>query len=98
MATQRIKRLEDLITTSIEEPKQRDALYRCMKRGRETRKYRLETLPGGAAFRDDVKATKEKCIADQDALLEKFIANGEKRGIKVVDTRHEVSFCVNIVC
>ena len=83
MPSPRIQRLNERITESIEEPKQRNALYRCMKRGRDTRSERLQTLPGGAAFRDEVKAIKERCIADQDELLERFTKNAEAHGAEV---------------
>ncbi len=83
MPSPRIQRLNTLITESIEEPKQRTALYRCMKRGRDTRSDRLLTLPGGAGFRDEVKAIKERCIADQDELLGRFTKNAEAHGAKV---------------
>jgi len=83
MPDARHARLDERITTAIVEPKQRNALYNCMKRGRDSRAERLRTLPGGAGFRDKVKQIKERCIADQDNLLEQFTANAEARGVKV---------------
>ncbi|MFM1918901.1 MAG: hypothetical protein RLZZ303_535, partial [Candidatus Hydrogenedentota bacterium] len=75
--------LKAAVTESIEHPKKRNALWKAMARGRQTRSDRLETLPGGTAFRDEVKAIKDRCIENLDALLEQFIANAEKRGCKV---------------
>lgn len=83
MPDARHRRLNEKITEAIVEPKQRGALYNCMKRGRDSRAVRLKTLPGGAAFRDEVKAIKERCIAQQDELLARFKANAEARGAKV---------------
>lgn len=80
----RLDRLNGLITEAIEEPQKRGALYACMKRGRDSRSEKLLELPGGAAFRDEVKATKERCIEEQEALMERFIAKAEARGAKVL--------------
>jgi len=82
-AKPRMARLNAAITEAIAEPKQRTALYRCMKRGRDTRSNRLATLPGGEAFRDEVKAIKDRCIADQERLLGAFTQQAEARGAKV---------------
>lgn len=60
-----------------------DSLYTCMKRGRDGRRDALAERPGGAAFRAEVKAAKERCIACQDELLERFKANAEHRGAVV---------------
>ncbi len=75
--------LNEAITEAIADSRKQDSLFRCMKRGRDTRADRLVSLPGGAAFRAEVKAIKERCIACQDDLLARFIANAEKRGVKV---------------
>ncbi|MBI3118138.1 MAG: LUD domain-containing protein [Candidatus Hydrogenedentes bacterium] len=80
----RYERLNAAILEAIEEPKQRTALYRCMDRGRRARRNRLNTLPGGAAFRDETKAIKDRCIAEQDELLAKFTRNAEARGAHVL--------------
>ena len=56
MTTTRQQNLNDAITKAIAEPKQSNALYNCMKRGRDKRTERLLTLPGGTAFRDEVTA------------------------------------------
>lgn len=83
MRDERIARLEAIVREAIEKPKARNALYGCMKRGRDKRSERLETLPGGASFRAEVKAIKERCIGDQEALVARFIANAEARGARV---------------
>lgn len=75
--------LKAAVTESIKHPKKRNALWKAMARGRQTRSDRLQTLPGGAAFRDEVKSIKDRCIENLDALLEQFMANAEKRGCKV---------------
>jgi L-lactate dehydrogenase complex protein LldF len=77
------EQLERAVSEAIEKPKNRNALWKAMRRGRDTRNERLKTLPGGTAFRDEVKLIKDRCIDDLDALLEEFIANAEKRGCKV---------------
>ena len=79
----RLDRMNGLITEAIEEPQKRGALYHCMKRGRDSRTEKLLELPGGAAFRDEVKATKERCIEEQEALMARFIQKAEARGAKV---------------
>ncbi|GMU92358.1 MAG: hypothetical protein AMXMBFR4_14160 [Candidatus Hydrogenedentota bacterium] len=83
MPTARYERLHARIRAAIEHPQHSHALMRCMQRGRDKRAEALATLPGGAAFRDEVKAVKDRCIERQPELLEKFIANAERRGAKV---------------
>jgi len=82
-STKRYAELNAHIRDSIENPKHSNALVRCMERGREKRTEMLTRIDGGTAFRNDVRLAKERCIADQDALLERFITNCEKRGTKV---------------
>jgi len=99
MPKERYARLAEEITASIENPKQRDALYRCMKRGRDTRSFRLSTLPGGAEFRNEVKAVKDRCIENQEALLEKFTKNAEARGVSVFvakDAKDAIAYCIGV--
>lgn len=100
IATQhRQKRLKEAVRKAIDEPKQRQALYRCMKRGRDKRAERLVTVPGGAAFRAEVKAIKERCIAQQDELLARFIANAEARGVYVFvakDGPEAIAYCLKV--
>lgn len=97
--TKRDQWLDAAISTAIKEPKARTALSKCMKRGRDLRAVRLATLPEGTDFRHDVKAIKERCIARQDELLERFVANAEKRGAKVFlakDGQAAIDYCVEL--
>ncbi|MFA6243533.1 MAG: LUD domain-containing protein, partial [Candidatus Hydrogenedentales bacterium] len=75
--------LKARIVKALDEPKLSAALLRCMQRGRDNRMRALKELPGGAAFRDTVKAVKDRCIEQQEALLQRFIVNAEARGAKV---------------
>ncbi len=75
--------LEERISDAIENPAHRDSLYRCMERGRNNRAIRLAELPGGTAFRDEVRAVKDRCLDEQDALLARFVENSKKRGATV---------------
>ncbi len=83
----RHEKLYSAIRKAIDEKDKRDALFSCMERGRQKRADRLAILPGGTAFRKEVKTIKERCIAEQDALLEKFTRNAEARGAKVLYAR-----------
>ena len=75
--------LEERIAEAIGSRAHRDSLYRCMERGRNQRTARLETLPGGAAFRADVKAVKDRCRDEQDELLARFVQKAKARGVNV---------------
>ena len=97
--SERYARLNEAILESIQHPKKREALSRCMARGRNTRSNRLATLPGGAAFREETKAIKDRCIAELDALVEKFTRNAEARGAKVFlaqDGRAAIEYVLRI--
>ncbi len=83
MTEGRYERLCARITSAIEEPQQREALLRCMQRGRDSRARAVSALPGGVGFRDQVKAVKDRCMDRQEELLERFIENARKRGTKV---------------
>ncbi|MCC6144082.1 MAG: LUD domain-containing protein [Candidatus Hydrogenedentes bacterium] len=87
MLDERRARLKAEIREAIDEPRKRQALYTCMKRGRDKRAERLEILPGGTAFRAEAKAIKERCIEKQDELLTRFRVNAEKRGVHVYVAR-----------
>ena len=82
-STDRYTKLSASIRDSIKNPKHSNALVRCMERGREKRSEMLARIDGGAAFREDVRIAKERCIEEQDVLLERFVTNCEKRGTKV---------------
>ncbi len=77
------EQLLEAVTEAIDHPKNRNALWKAMARGRDTRTERLKTLPGGTAFRSEVKAIKDRCIDDLETLFDQFVANAEKRGCRV---------------
>ncbi len=83
MATNRYEHLFKQIHDAIDDRSKSNALLRCMKRGRDTRARALETLPGGAAFRDEVRRIKERCIEELPRLQQQFIANARRRGVQV---------------
>ncbi len=83
----RQQHLYTAIRKAIQEKDKRTSLFSCMERGREKRAIRLDSLPGGTAFRKEVKAIKERCIAEQEALVAKFTRNAEDRGAKVLFAR-----------
>lgn len=69
-------------TALVEKPK-RDALYRAMKRGRDSRAAAIAARPDGAAFRQQVRATKVAAIENLDSLVEQFAAKSRERGANV---------------
>jgi iron-sulfur cluster protein len=81
--TERYTRLKQGIQEAVHEKPKRDALYYAMKRGRDSRRTAIGDLPGGETFRQEVRDTKLRCIADQDVLVERFAENARKRGAKV---------------
>ncbi|PCJ54024.1 MAG: hypothetical protein COA73_14770 [Candidatus Hydrogenedentota bacterium] len=83
MSQNRYTHLTSEIREAIANPKKSQALYTAMKRGRDNRAERLENLKGGLAFREEVKDRKNHCKSCSEDLMEKFIANAEKRGVKV---------------
>ncbi|GMW01936.1 MAG: hypothetical protein AMXMBFR84_30720 [Candidatus Hydrogenedentota bacterium] len=83
MTQERYKRLNARIQEALDDRSKSRALLHCMQRGRDNRSVRLQSLPGGASFRGEVKGVKERCIADQERLVAHFTENAEKRGVKV---------------
>jgi len=83
LSDEHITKLKEDIQAAIADPTRREALYTCMKRGRDQRANALLDWPGGAAFREDVRAAKDRCLDQQDELMQRFIANAEQRGAKV---------------
>ena len=71
------------VSKALETPERGTALQRCMQRGRDSRGRAIAALPGGEAFRAEVKAIKERCIERQDELIAKFTANAQARGAHV---------------
>ena len=79
----RIEILSAKIAEALETPERSNALLRCMQRGRDNRTRAIASLPDGPAFRTRVKEIKDRCIEQQDELLERFIANARGRGAQV---------------
>jgi iron-sulfur cluster protein len=99
MGQDRYAHLVKEINCALKNRSKSDALLRCMKRGRDTRAEALKTLPGGAAFRDDVKRVKERCIEELPRLQRQFIENVEKRGVKVFEARTAtdvIRYCLDL--
>ena len=71
------------IQMAIATPDKRESLYTGMKRGRDARTEAIAVLAGGDAFRKEVKAVKQRCIGEQEDLVERFRENAERRGAKV---------------
>jgi len=83
MAETRYALLEEKIERAIKAKPKRDALYRAMKLGRDSRDKSIDLLPGGKEFFKEVKATKLRCLENQDELLEKFANKIRERGASV---------------
>ena len=71
------------IEDALAEKPKRTALYNAMKRGRDSRRAALENLPGGESFRKDVREIKERCLGNQNELVERFAKKVEERGAEV---------------
>ena len=89
--------LKDKITKSLGEISQRHALLAAVKRGREGRADALRQLADSEAFRREVKAIKEKCIATLDELISKFTEHASARGAKVYFARTGEQACQYIL-
>ncbi|MBT8369243.1 MAG: LUD domain-containing protein [Deltaproteobacteria bacterium] len=76
-------RLYEKIEKALSEKAKRDALYTAMKRGRDNRRQAVDMLPGGEAFRKEVRATKLRCLAKQDELVDRFAEKARQRGTSV---------------
>jgi len=87
MSNDRYPHLYDKINEALSDRSKSDLLFGCMKRGRDSRTTALESLPGGAAFRDDVRKTKERCIENHGELKKRFIENVRKRGATVFEAQ-----------
>jgi iron-sulfur cluster protein len=83
MAEKRYQRLYEKIDQAIREKSKRAALYRAMQRGRDSRQRAIRALPGGAGFRDEVRAIKLRCLDAQDSLVERFADKARERGATV---------------
>tara|TARA_B100001123_G_scaffold426685_2_gene541189 strand:+ start:170 stop:2296 length:2127 start_codon:yes stop_codon:yes gene_type:complete len=71
------------IEDALAEKPKRTALYNAMKRGRDSRRAALENLPGGESFRKEVREIKERCLENQNELVERFARKVEERGAGV---------------
>ena len=83
MSESSLDRLYGKIEKALGEKSKRDALYTAMKRGRDNRRKAVDLLPGGEAFRKEVRATKLRCLAKQDELVERFTEKVKQRGASV---------------
>ncbi|MDX9895242.1 MAG: LUD domain-containing protein [Desulfofustis sp.] len=99
MATDRYPRLYHKIEAALQDRTKSDLLRGCMKRGRDTRAAALEALPGGASFRDDVRAAKERCIEDLPRLKQQFIERARQRGAIVHEAAtgaEAIAYCLDL--
>ncbi|NQU63999.1 MAG: lactate utilization protein, partial [SAR324 cluster bacterium] len=99
MPNERYSNLYAKINDALSDSKKSDMLLACMKRGRDTRSVALESLPGGVAFRNDVRKSKERCIENHDALKKQFIENVKKRGVTVFEAKtgaDAIKYCLDI--
>jgi len=99
MPNERYTKLYEKINDALSDSKKSDMLLACMKRGRDTRAVALESLPGGTAFRDDVRKAKERCIENHDEIKKRFIKNVEKRGVIVYEAKtgaDAIKYCLDI--
>ncbi len=83
MANSDHKRLIENIERAIRERPRREALYRAVKRGRDSRKAAIEVLPGGESFRKEVRAIKLRCLDQQEELVRRFAEKVRERGSRV---------------
>jgi len=77
------RELEAKIEASLNKSSQRGALYRAMKRGRDSRKTKVSQIRGGDSFRKEVREIKERCLEAQDVLVDRFAEKARERGAKV---------------
>ena len=99
MSADRYPHLYQKINEALTERSKSDLLIGCMKRGRDTRAAALELLPEGAAFRDDVRQAKERCIEEHADLKKQFIENARKRGTIVYEAKtgaDVISYCLDL--
>jgi len=99
MSKDRYSKLYQQINEALSQPQKSEMLLACMKRGRDTRRVALESLPGGDAFRDDVRKSKERCLENHDELKKRFIENVKKRGASVFEAKtgaDAIKYCLDI--
>ena len=83
MPDERYTRLYRRIETALKEKSRRTALFSAMKRGRDSRREALQALTQGEAFRDEVRATKLRCLEKHDELIDRFATRARERGTSV---------------
>ena len=83
MLDPRYSQLEKKIAVALAEKSKSRALYQVMKRGRDSRNRAFAELPGGEAFRDEVRAIKLRCLEQQDDLVRQFSTKVKDRGARV---------------
>ena len=83
MADDRYTRLEEKIKTALREKPRRTQLYNAMKRGRDSRRTAIGALPGGEAFREEVRQIKVRCQGQMDDLVDRFAEKARARGAMV---------------
>ncbi len=71
--------LEQKISHTLINTRQRDALLNAVNRGRDSRENALAEIPGGDSFREEVRAIKQRCIKNLPNLLKQFTENAEQR-------------------
>ena len=79
----RYQQLEEKIDRALEARSSRTALYRAMKRGRDSRHKAVGALPGGEGFRNAVRSVKVRCLDQQDELVDRFARKVRQRGAEV---------------
>ena len=96
----RYQRLEAKIDRALKERSSRTALYRAMKRGRDSRHKAVGALPGGEGFRNAVRSVKVRCLEGQDELVDRFARKVRERGAKVFlanDGPDAIAYILDIV-
>ncbi|MFQ5825081.1 MAG: LUD domain-containing protein [bacterium] len=79
----RYKNLNKKISVTLKAVSQRNALLSAVQRGRDARTEALKIVPGGEAFRHEVRVVKERCIEELEELVSKFTKKASERGVKV---------------
>ncbi len=96
----RYQRLEKKIDGALKERSSRTALYRAMKRGRDSRHQAVGALPGGEGFRNTVRSVKVRCLEQQNELVDRFARKVRDRGARVFmanDGPDAISYILDIV-
>ena len=75
--------LVEKLKGALQEEDRLVALYGAMKRGRDLRAQALEEFEDFSAFRDEIKAIKDRSISNLDQLLEEFSVQAKERGTQV---------------